>query len=101
VRQYLDGHGPTAIDNQWLETLAKHAAIVISLDLSLFCCEQVSDDGFRALAGLTALTVSDGGAQVRLHTPAGNLLDGGPLPPAGSSAGGFACDPLQLWPCFG
>jgi hypothetical protein len=39
-----------------------------------------------------------GGAQVRSQssTPAGNLTDGGPLPLAGSSAGGFACDPLQL-----
>jgi hypothetical protein len=87
-----------------------------SLDLG--GCREVIDEGVKMLAPLTeddagrtwfmSLTHNSLGGQFlmavpksALHTPAGNLPDGGPLPPAGNSAGGFACDPLQLWSCFG
>jgi hypothetical protein len=118
----------TFYDEQWLQTLASRIALSTSLDLSR--CEQVSDDGLRSLkclasltslnmtsnrqvldnelrslAGLTALTkldlsLCDQVSYDGMRSLAG-LTAGGPLPLAGSSAGGFACDPLQLWPCFG
>jgi hypothetical protein len=45
-------------NGKWLQALAGLTAHVTSLDLS--SCWQVSDDGLRALVGLTALTALDG-----------------------------------------
>jgi hypothetical protein len=64
-----------------------------------------ASDEVRKHAGLALrkiMTINDAsraavvaaGAIPLLPTPAGNLPDGGPLPPAGSSPGGFALPPL-------